>query len=101
MQVMYEPWTMKNEDLEVWGIKILEGEFDGTAITINDLEMAEDEKGGLNLDYTVVKWPDGREGEKDLGPAFEEVLTYVMTDILQKAVNEYENRNGDSTESNK
>ena len=101
MQVNYEPWSMKNEDLEVWGVRLLDGEFAGTAISINELDMAEDETGGLNLDYTIVKWPEGREGEKDLGPLFEEALTYVMTDILQKAVNEYENRNGDSAESGK
>jgi hypothetical protein len=101
MQVNYEPWSMKNEDLEVWGIRILDGEFAGTAISINELDVAEDELGGLNLDYTIVKWPEGREGEKELGPLFEQALTYVMTDVLQKAVNEYENRNGDSTESGK
>ena len=97
MQVKYEPWVLKTEDNEVWGVKILEGEFAGCAFAINEL----DEKPGtseLLLDYNVVSPPDNKSIEEASGPNFDATLNFIIQDILQKAIDVYENREGNPTE---
>ena len=98
MLVKYEPWKMVKEDIEIWGVKILDGEYEGTALSINELETGENDD-GLVLDYTVVKYPEGKEKDKDFGPEFDKVLNFIIEDILKKAMDEYENRNRNSAES--
>jgi hypothetical protein len=97
MQVKYEPWVLKTEDNEVWGVKILEGEFAGCAFAINEL----DEKEGsteLMLDYNIVQPPENKSIEEASGPNFDATLNFIIQDILQKAINEYEDRKGNTTE---
>ena len=98
MQVKYEPWVIRNDTGEVWGVKILDGEFAGTALSINELDEQEDSK-ELLLDYTVVQPPEGMKVEQVAGNNFDAILNFIISDILQKAVNEYENRKGNTSES--
>jgi hypothetical protein len=98
MPVKYEPWVIKDKDQEIWGVKILEGEFDGLSLSFNEFDMSEDTP-DLALDYTIVQVPDGRTKENIQGEAFDLVLKGIVVDILEKAIEYHENRNGDSTES--
>ena len=97
MQVKYEPWVLKTEDNEVWGVKILDGEFAGCAFAINELDEKEGSK-ELMLDYNVVSPPENKSIEDASGPNFDETLNFIIQDILQKAIDEYENRKGDPAE---
>jgi len=97
MQVKYEPWVLKTEDNEVWGVKILDGEFAGCAFAINELDEKEGSK-ELILDYNVVQPPENKSVEDAGGPNFDAVLNFIIQDILQKAIDEYENRKGNLTE---
>jgi hypothetical protein len=97
MQVKYEPWVLKTEDNEVWGVKILDGEFAGCAFAINELDEKEGSK-ELILDYNVVQPPENKSVEDASGPNFEAALNFIIQDILQKAINAYENREGNPTE---
>jgi len=96
MQVKYEPWVLKTEDNEVWGVKILDGEFAGCAFAINELDEKEGSK-ELILDYNVVQPPENKSVEDAGGPNFDAVLNFIIQDILQKAIDEYENRKGNLT----
>jgi hypothetical protein len=98
MQVKYEPWVIKTNDQEVWGIKITDGKYNGTSFSINELDI-EDGNKDLQLDYTVIASPEGIAVEEVKGPEFEKVLNEIMTDIITKAVDEYENRKSNSPES--
>ena len=98
MQVKYEPWVIKTNDQEVWGIKITDGKYNGTSFSINELDQDDDNK-DLQLDYTVIASPEGMAVEDVNGPEFEKVLNEIMTDIITKAVDEYENRKSNSPES--
>ena len=98
MQVKYEPWIVRSEDKEVWGVKILDGKFENTTFSINELDQ-DDANQNLELDYTVLSAPEGMVIEDVAGDEFHEVLSFVIKDILQKALDEHKNREGNSSES--
>lgn len=98
MPVKYEPWVIKNENQEVWGIKVTDGKYNGTSFSINEIDQEDGDK-DLQLDYTIVSAPEGIAIEDVSGPEFEVVLNEIMTDIITKAVDEYENRKSNSPES--
>ena len=98
MQVKYDPWVIRSEGKEVWGVKILDGKFEKTSFSINELDQ-NDEKESLELDYTVISPPDGMAVEDVKGEEFDATLNFIIRDILQKALDEYENRKGNSPES--
>jgi ribosome-associated toxin RatA of RatAB toxin-antitoxin module len=98
MQVKYEPWVIRNDDKEVWGVKILDGKFENTTFSINELDQ-NDTNQSLELDYTVLSAPEGMVIEDVAGSEFDDVINFIIRDILQKAVNEYENRKSNSPES--
>jgi len=98
MQVKYEPWRVEKEDREYWGVRILEGKFDQLALTINDVKMEEDSTVSVDYDIIYSLLPTEEVTESD---EFNQVLSYVIQDILVKAMNEYENRNRNSTEPDK
>lgn len=96
MPVKYEPWAVRDNSTELWGVKILEGEFDGVALSFNDFDTKENNQ--MMLDYTVFQVPEGKTKEEIEGPAFDVVLHDIVLDILEKAL-EHENRNRNSAES--
>ena len=98
MQVKYEPWVIRSEEKEVWGVKILDGKFQNTSFSINELDQ-NDAKQSLELDYTVLSAPDGMTVESVNGEDFDETINFIIRDILQKALDEYENRKSNSPES--
>jgi len=52
----------------------------------------------LMLDYNVVSPPEGKSVEDASGPNFDAALNFIIQDILQKAIDVYENREGNPTE---
>jgi len=98
MQVKYEPWVIRTDDKEIWGVKILDGKFENTTFSINELDQ-NDGNQSLELDYTVLSAPDGMVVEDVAGSEFDEVINFIIRDILQKALDEYENRKSNSPES--
>lgn len=98
MQVKYEPWSIKKDDKDVWGIRILEGKFTELTISINDIVVTEDQDNSVSLDYDVIySLIPANELEND--PEFTETMSFVMQDVLVKAMNEYENRNNNPAKS--
>lgn len=104
MLVPYEPWVYNGpfpegqEPKELWGVKILEGTFAGTTLSFNNVDL-QDGDSNLELDYTVVYPPEGKDKDFCQGIEFESILQSIIVDILNKAVDLYENRNGNTSES--
>lgn len=96
MQVKYEPWKV-NEETNIWGIRVLDSEFAGTMIAFNEFD-SEDDSEQFKLDYTIIQAPEGKLVENLAGPEFESMLNFIVNDILKKAIDDYENRNSNSTE---
>ena len=66
MPVKYEPWAIKNEKDDLWGFKLLEGNYTGTIISINSVEMDDkSDDGTVALDFNFVQRPKGKT-EEDL-----------------------------------
>lgn len=100
MQVKYEPWTVKDEEVDLWGVVITDGDFNGTIIAINELDF-DDTRDGMKLDYTIYKLPEVFDKEKlSDDPRFKDMLQFLVQDILEKAIHEYENRKNYSPELN-
>lgn len=99
MPVQYEPWSVQNEEQDLWGVVIREGTFSGTIISFNDISLLENES-GAHLDYTIYKVPEGYDSDKiSNNPEFNECLQFIIEDILKRAIDDYENRESNTTES--
>lgn len=108
MLVQYEPWVYRGEIPEgiegiktgdLWGVKILEGTFGGTTISFNSVDFVEETEGNnLQLDYTVVYPPEGKDKEYCSGEEFNNVLQHIIIDVINKAAELYENRNSNTSE---
>jgi len=97
MQVKYEPWQVVKDDKEHWGVRILEGKFNELALAINDVKMEDNDEVSVDYDiiYSVLPIEEVTESQE-----FNDTLSYIIQDILVKAMNEHENRNSNSTKSN-
>jgi len=98
MQVNYEPWKIVREEKEHWGIRVLDqGKFENLTLAINDVAMSDDD-GVVTLDYDIVySLTPPEELEKDA--EFKDLVSFVIQDILVKAMNEHENRKRNSQQS--
>ncbi len=96
MQVKYEPWSIQKDGKEAWGVRILEGTFNELTLAINDVKMEDDNNVSVDYDivYSLVPPTEINEDE------FNQVLSFIIQDILIKAVNAHEDRNRNSAESN-
>lgn len=109
MLVQYEPWVYRGqipEEMEekvskdLWGVKILEGIFEGTTISFNNVDFVDDPNGNnLQLDYTIVYPPDGKDKDFCSGEEFNNMLQHIIVDIINKAAELHEDRNSNTSES--
>lgn len=99
MPVQYEPWSVQNEEKDLWGVVIKDGAFASTIISFNDISLLENEN-GAHLDYTVYKVPEGYDSDTvSSNPEFNECLQFIIEDILKRAIDDYENRESNTAES--
>ena len=100
MPVKYEPWGLKSEEKELWGVRILEGKFENTVLSFNDIQLENKGDSNLMLDYSVVQTPENMmEKYMSEDPEFQSIMSEILEDVLRKAINEYENRESNSTKS--
>lgn len=98
---MYEPWGFEKDGETKWGVRILEGKFSNTIISFNDITMEDKGESNLQLDYTVVSCPENMmEQYMSEDPDFQKDMGAILEDVIRKAINEYENRDSNPTESN-
>jgi hypothetical protein len=101
MPVKYKPWTIQENNIDAWGFIIEDGRYADTVISINDIKLLEDVD-GVNLDYNVYKKPESLTNvniseEQD----FNNILQYIIEDIIKKAIDEHDNRKDSTSESTK
>ena len=96
---LYAPWFL---DEKQWGFQIIEGEFKDVSISIQNMELANDDSpdGNFLIDYTVISKPDVLSDDDLKTEIFKTVFTTIIEDILKEAVGAYEqDRNNDSEKS--
>ena len=95
---LYTPWFQDND----WGFEFISGEFLGTVVQITEVKLPDDSGGEASVDYHVISRPDQVTEEDIKGDLFRTSFELVINDILNRAIELYENENrkNDSTESN-
>ena len=96
MLTKYEPWSVKNDKMDAWGIKITEGKFKDAVISFTSIDLKEDKD--LEVDFHIVNSPS--EDKDYTSEEFNQVLEAIINDIIRKAMDEFDqNRNSNSTKS--
>jgi len=93
MQVQYKPWSKG----EAWGFEFTNGKFEGTIISINNVELKDDDY--CAMDFNFYEKTYGLTEDSFSSEEFNNSMSDVLNDILKKAVDEYEDRNSNTTES--
>lgn len=89
---LYRPWAAGESE---WGIEIIDGEFSGTVIQIEEVNFNEDDT--LKVDYHVIK---GDKEKLSSNSMFIGTFELIINDILKEAIENYEqNRDNDPKES--
>lgn len=100
MPVKYEPWSINKEDKQLWGIKIVDGTYADTVLSINDIKFADEKSGDVELDYDYIVKTKGLSEEDYKTDEFDRIMSYILEDILRKAMDDFnENRNSNTSES--
>lgn len=111
MLVQYEPWVYNGnlskegepeEIKDLWGVKIQEGRYLDTVISLNSIEFTDEKDNdgnNLQIDYTIISVPKEITKEDCACVEFEQILQYIIVDIINKATRLYEDRNSSTTES--
>jgi hypothetical protein len=82
MLVKYSPWR-NGEDQ--WGVKIEEGKFADTTISINSIALGKDET-SLEVDFNFLTITPETDPEKTHKQDFDAVLQPIIEDIIRAAV---------------
>lgn len=98
MQVSYDPWSIKKEGVDVWGIKINDGRYKDTVISINDINLDQGTNGEVKLDYEYLIRPKHLTDDDFNTEEFDKTMSFILEDILRKAMDE--SRNSYTSESN-
>ena len=84
---LYKPWFVGDKD---WGIEIIDGEFSGVVLQIESIEFAENEPGGVDLNYHCIKQPEDFNEDTLKGDLFKNTLEIIIQDILKEAIDHHE-----------
>ena len=94
---LYRPWFVGEKD---WGFEIIDGEFSGVIVQVEQLEFSKNNDGTVDLDYHVIKQPEDDRSIDTSGDMFAKTVELVINDILKEAIDHYEQtRNNDPKES--
>lgn len=90
MLVKYNPFSIENTEVDMWGFVISEGKYSDITIKINDVSV-EDNSDLMQLDFNILSKPDSIT-DKDLqSDEFNTTVEFIINDILKKAIDEYKN----------
>jgi len=94
MPIAYEPWAIDNDKGELWGVKIKDGKFNGTIVSINEFKLSDDVTGEASLDFNFIQKPEGVSDEVLSSQEFTDTMSEIINDILNRAIENYENERG-------
>ena len=81
MQVSYDPWKLEEK---AWGVKITSGQFAETTIGFNNFNF--DVPEAVAVDFSFVSITEGTDPENADRDSFTQVLQYIVTDLLKRAI---------------
>lgn len=96
---LYKPWFVGEKD---WGFEILEGEFSGAVVQIQDLNFPKDDSPNLDVNYHIIHKPELIEKELFEGDMFKALFETIINDIIREAIENFkdeQDRNNNITKS--
>lgn len=93
MQTQYSPWG--DNEKNIWGFIVNEGKFTDTIISINNVELNEENL--CVLDFNFVNKPKNLDDNEFNSDGFNLLMQDIINDILRKAIDEH--RKSNTTES--
>ena len=94
---LYRPWFANDQD---WGFEIIDGEYSGVTIQVEEIAFSEEEDTGVKLNFHVISKPETFNDDEVESDLFNSTVELIINDILREAINFYEqDRTDDTSES--
>ena len=94
---LYRPWFANEQD---WGFEIIDGEYSGVTIQVEEIAFSEEEDTGVKLNFHVISKPETFSDDEVESDLFNSTVELIINDILREAINFYEqDRTDDTSES--
>lgn len=90
----YSTWTSEpSAEIQTWGFRINDGEFEGVTVKINEVNMGEDDQ--VTVDFDAVSANESHPKEFSASESFQEVFSLIFNKILKEAIDSYESNRTD------
>ena len=94
---LYRPWFANDQD---WGFEIIDGEYSGVTIQVEEIAFSKEEDTGVKLNFHVIGKPETFNDDEVESDLFNSTVELIINDILREAINFYEqDRTDDTSES--
>tara|TARA_R100001509_G_scaffold139926_1_gene94569 strand:- start:365 stop:676 length:312 start_codon:yes stop_codon:yes gene_type:complete len=95
---LYRPWFADDKQ---WGFEILSGDFQGLVVQLENIDMLEEAKNGIGVNYHVIHKPEHLTKDVMQGEMLNQTFDLIINDILQEAmqINDEYNRDNNIKES--
>lgn len=102
--MLYRPFFPDEKVEKGWGVEIIDGDFKGVVLIVQNIEFKEsdNEDGNLILEYNIVSSPqEFEDGSLENNPLFQSTMDIIINDILKEAmqIHEQSTRDVDSNQS--
>jgi hypothetical protein len=96
---LYRPWFVEDKQ---WGFEILSGDFQGLVVQLENIDVLNEDKTGLDVKYHVIYKPENVSEDMMKSEILNQTFDLIINDIIQEAmtINDEYNRNNNTKESN-
>jgi len=94
---LYKPWFA---DKNQWGFEILSGDYQGLVVQLENIDMIEEAKKGIGVNYHIIHKPDIVSKDMMKSEILNQTFDLIINDILTEAMQIDVNRNNNTEESN-
>jgi len=94
---LYRPWFANDKQ---WGFEILSGDFQGLIVQLENIDLIEQSKNGIGVNYHIIHKPDIVSKDMMKSEILNQTFDLIINDILTEAIQIDVNRNNNIKESN-
>lgn len=95
---LYKPWFVGDTS---WGFEIVDGDFSGVVVQVENLDFAKDNSSSLDINYHIINKPEVISEDLSQSELFKTIFETIINDIVREAVELYkdeQDRNDNLTE---
>ena len=94
---LYRPWFADDKQ---WGFEILSGDFQGLVVQLENIDMIEQSKNNIGVNYHIIHKPDIVSKDMMKSEILNQTFDLIINDILMEAIEIDNNRDNNIKESN-